>query len=252
MDLQKIAKNIRITILKAITASKTSHIGSAFSMVDILTILYFKFITDDDKIIISKWHAGSGLYATLAEKGYFDKNELIDIYCRNGSKFGGHITYGSNPAVHASAGSLGHGLPIGCGMALAKNRGKVYVITGDGEINEWSNWESVMFASHHHLSSLIWIIDRNGQQSFGKTKTTLDIPELPAILSAFGWNVQEIDGHNFDELDIAFSSLSDTKPNVIIANTIKWKWVSFMEDKVEFHYRPPTSEQLELALRELS
>lgn len=147
---------------------------------------------------------------------------------------------------------MGHGLPIGCGFALANRERKVYVITGDGEINEGSNWESIMFASHHHLSNLVLIIDRNGQQSFGKTKTTLDIPKLHEILENFGWYVQEINGHNYEELDRAFSSLSNAQPNVILANTIKGKGVSFMEDRVEFHYRPPTQEQLEAALIELS
>lgn len=235
-----------------ITASKTSHIWSAFSMVDILTVLYFNFITERDKVVISKWHAGSWLYATLAEKWHLDKQELIDIYCRNGSRFGGHITYGSNTAVHSSAGSLGHGLPIGCGFALADKTRKVYIITGDGEVNEWSNWESIMFASHHHLSNIVWIIDKNNQQSFGKTQATLDIPKLHEILENFWWYVQEIDGHDYNQLGNAFSSVSSEKPNVIIANTTKWKWVSFMEDRVEFHYRPPTKEQLETALIELS
>ncbi len=235
-----------------ITASKTSHIGSAFSMVDILTSLYFQYLKNDDKVIISKGHAGSGLYATLAEKWLLDKNELIDIYCRNGSRFGWHITYGSNSAVHASAGSLWHWLPIGCGFALANKNRKVYIITGDGEVNEGSNWESIMFAPYHQLSNVVWIIDKNSQQSFWKTKDTLHIPELSKILQLFGWHVKDIDWHDFDDLDRAFSSLSTTQPNVIIANTIKWKGVSFMEDRVEFHYRPPTPEQCEQALIELT
>lgn len=235
-----------------ITASKTSHIGSAFSMVDILTSLYFQYLQNDDKVIISKGHAGSGLYATLAEKWLLDKDELIDIYCRNGSRFWWHITYGSNSAVHASAGSLGHGLPIGCGFALANRNRNVYIITGDWEVNEGSNWESVMFAPHHQLSNVIWIIDKNSQQSFWKTKDTLDIPNLSKILQLFGWHVQDINWHNFSDLDRAFSSLSKMLPNVIIANTIKWKGVSFMEDRVEFHYRPPTLEQCEQALIELT
>ena len=252
MHLQATAKNIRITILKMITWSKTSHIWSAFSMVDILTTLYFQFLKEEDKVIISKWHAWSWLYATLAEKWLLNKEELIDIYCKNGSRFWWHITFGSNSAVHASAWSLGHGLPIGCWFALANKNRKVYIITGDGEVNEWSNWESVMFANHHHLSNIVWIIDKNNQQSFWKTKDTLDIPELPKILDLFGWHVQNIDGHSFKDLENAFWSLSETRPNVIIANTIKWKWVSFMEDRVEFHYRPPTLEQCENALIELS
>lgn len=244
--------NIRKTVLRMIHRSKSSHIGSALSMVDILAALYAGILQKDDRVIVSKWHGGSALYATLAEAWYIDKEWLIENYCQNGSKFGGHVTYGSIPEVHATAGSLGHGLPIGCWFAFADRKRKVVVITGDGELNEWSNWESVMFAYHHKLSNFVWVIDKNGQQSFGSTEDTLGIHNLPWILSAFGWHVQEIDGNSIDDVQHAFCSLNTNLPNVIIAHTIKWKGISFMEGKVDFHYRPPKDDELEQALSELS
>lgn len=244
--------NIRKTILKMIHRSKSSHIGSALSMVDILAVLYAGVLQKEDKVIVSKWHGGSALYATLAEAGYVDKEWLIENYCQNGSKFWWHVTYGSIPEVHATGGSLGHGLPIGCWLALVKRERKVYIITGDGELNEGSNWESAMFAYHHKLSNLIWIIDKNGQQSFGLTEDTLEIHDLKWILSSFWWYAQEINGNNADEVNHAFQSLSTSQPNVLIANTIKWKGISFMEGNVDFHYRPPTNDELSQALSELS
>lgn len=232
--------------------SKSSHIGSALSMVDILSVLYSGVLQKEDKVIVSKWHGGSALYATLAEAGYIDKEWLIENYCQNGSKFWWHVTYGSIPEVHATGGSLGHGLPMGCWLALVNRGRKVCIITGDGELNEGSNWESTMFAYHHKLSNLIWIIDRNGQQSFGRTEDTLELYDLRWILSSFWWFVQEIDGNDTDEVIWAFQSLSTTQPNVLIANTIKWKGISFMEWVVDFHYRPPNDDELTQALSELS
>ncbi len=246
------SREVRKTILKMIHRSKSSHVGSALSMVDILVSLYDGIMQKDDKLIVSKWHGGSALYATLAEAWYIDKNWLIENYCQNWSKFWWHVTYGSVPEVHATAWSLGHGLPIGCGFALANKARKVIVVTWDGELNEGSNWESAMFAYHHQLANLIWIIDKNQQQSFGATDDTLKIHNLSGILSSFWWHVQGINGNDTAEVMNAFNSLSITSPNVIIANTIKWKWVSFMEWKVEFHYRSPTDEQLEAALLELN
>ncbi|MDD4530099.1 MAG: transketolase [Candidatus Gracilibacteria bacterium] len=250
--MQKKSNNIRQTIIKMITKSKSSHIGGALSTVDILNSIYSKFFKENDKLILSKGHSGSALYATLAEYGKIDKNNLIDTYCQNGSKFGGHITYGSMPGVDASAGSLGHGLSIGCGFALADKNRNVFVITGDGELNEGSIWEAVMFSFHHKLSNLIWIIDRNGQQACGNTDDIMKINNLNDILKSFGWFVQEIDGHDFREINNAFTNLNNELSNVIIANTIKGKGVSFMEDNLTFHYRPPNDEQYQLALNELS
>lgn len=247
-----ISNSIRRTVVKMIHRSKSSHIGSALSMVDILAYLYSTFLAKDDKIIVSKGHAWSALYATLAEFWYIDKDWLVENYCQNGSKFWGHVTYGSIPEVHATAGSLGHGLPISCGFALANQHRKVVVITGDGELNEWSNWESTMFAYHHKLTNLVWVIDRNGQQSFGPTEDTLKIHNLTWVLESFGWHVQEIEGNDHSNIEKAFASLSTTAPNVIIANTTKWKGISFMEGKVEFHYRPPTDQEFEQAIQELS
>ncbi len=252
MDLVSSSRAVRRTIVRMIHKSKSSHIGSALSMTDILVYLYLQFMRPDDKVIVSKWHGWSALYAVLAEINAIDKDWLIENYCQNGSKFWGHVTYGSVPEVHATGWSLGHGLPIGCGFALANTSRNVFVVTGDGELNEWSNWESAMFAYHHRLSNLVWIIDRNWQQSFGPTEETLKIHDLSGILTSFGWKVQTIDGNNFSQLDAVFQNLSTEYPNVIIANTIKGKGISFMEWKVEFHYRPPTDQELDMALQELS
>lgn len=232
--------------------SKSSHIGSAFSIVDILNVIYGRFFQIHDKLILSKWHAWSALYATLAEYWKIDSETLCTTYCQNYSKFWWHITYGSMPWVDASWGSLWHGLSLWCWFALANSERKVFIITWDGELNEGSNWEAVMFAYHKKLSNLIWIIDKNGQQSFGKTDDTIKIHNLYSILQSFWWAVQEINGHNFEEIENALKNTDSTLPNVIIANTIKWKWVSFMEDNVEFHYKTPNAEQYNIALSELS
>lgn len=250
--MQKKSNNIRQTIIKMITKSKSSHIWWALSTVDILNSIYSKFFKENDKLILSKWHSWSALYATLAEYWKIDKNNLIDTYCQNWSKFWWHITYWSMPWVDASAWSLGHWLSIGCWFALADKNRNVFVITWDWELNEGSIWEAVMFSFHHKLSNLIWIIDRNGQQACWNTDDIMKINNLNDILKSFWWFVQEIDWHDFREINNAFTNLNNELSNVIIANTIKWKWVSFMEDNLTFHYRPPNDEQYQLALNELS
>lgn len=249
--MQNKSNNIRQTILKMITNSKSSHIWSALSIVDILNVIYSKFIKENDKLILSKWHAWSSLYATLAEYWYIDKDFLCKNYCQNWSKFWWHVTFWSIKWVDASAWALWHWLPIWCWFALADKNRKVFVITWDWELNEWSNWESVMFAYHKKLSNLVWIIDKNWQQSFWKTEDTIKINDLQNILKSFWWSVQEINGHDFAEIENSFNNLSLEFPNVIIANTIKWKWISFMENKVEFHYKFPNEEQYNLAIKEL-
>ncbi len=250
--MQNKSNNIRKTILKMITNSKSSHIWSALSSVDILNVIYSKFFKQNDKLILSKWHAWSALYATLSEYWYIDKDFLCDNYCQNWSKFWGHITYWSMEWVDVSAWSLWHWLSIWCWFTLADKSRKVFVITWDWELNEWSNWEAVMFAYHNKLSNLVWIIDKNNQQSFWNTQDTIKINDLNNILKSFWWFVQDVDWHNFNDLENAFNNLSKDLPNVIIANTIKWKWISFMENKVEFHYKFPNKEQYNLAFNELS
>ncbi len=246
------SNSIRKTIIKMITKSKSSHIWSALSAVDILNVIYNKFIKKEEKLILSKWHAWSSLYATLAEYWKIDKEELINTYCQNWSNFWWHITYWSTKWINASAWSLWHWLPIWCWFALSNKKVNTFVITWDWELNEWSNWEAVMFAYHNKLSNLIWIIDNNKQQSFWNSSDTIKIHDLYNILKSFWWFVQDIDWHNLEEIENAINNKSNTLPNVIIANTIKWKWISYMEDNVEFHYKFPNEEQYNLAIKELS
>lgn len=252
MDLLQTTKNIRTTILKMITKSKGSHIGSAFSLVEIMTYIYFKQFKEWDKVILSKGHAGSVLYATLAETWKIDKEKLIDSYCQNGQKLWGHVTLGSIEWVDATAWSLGHGLSMGIGMSLSLKNNNIFVIISDGELNEGSIREWFLFAQQKKLGNLTVIIDRNKQQAMWHTKDIIAINKIDTILDALWWNVQTINGHNFEEIERAFTKTINTKPNVIIANTIKGKGVDFMEDNIEFHYKTPNEEQYISALQQIN
>lgn len=257
-----LAKKARIHSVRMVNKGGSSHIGSALSIVDILAVLYGRVMqyrskspkwANRDRFILSKGHAGVGVYAILAECGFFNVSEL-DRHYQDGSVFSGHVSHKSVPGVELSTGSLGHGLPVATGMALSakidKNTHNVYVLMSDGELDEGSNWESFMFASHHNLCNLTAIIDRNGLQSMKTTEDTLSLEPLRDKLTAFGWCVIEVDGHNYDELFLAFNAKHD-RPKVIIANTIKGKGVSFMEGKVEWHYRTPVGDLYSQAILEL-
>lgn len=252
MDLKEKSINIRKTILEMICKSKSSHIGSAFSVVDVLTYIYFQEFKKWDKLILSKWHAGSSLYATLAELWKIDKTELINTYCQNWQKLWWHVTLWSIDGVDATAGSLWHGLPIGIWMAMVFKNNKVYVIIWDGEMNEWSIWEWIMFLSHHKINNLILIIDKNKQQWLGHTKDIVDTINIKNVLSWFDINVVECNWNNLESIEESFKNLSKYRANIIIANTIKGKWVSFMEDNIDFHYKTPNEEQYNQALFELN
>lgn len=266
IDYQKIAKGIRKEILKMHFLSQESHIGSALSCVDILTVLYFKilhinskkpFDENRDRFILSKGHAVSVLYATLALKGFFPKN-ILKTYCENKSKLPGHATRGTVPGIEVSTGSLGHGLAMGAGMALVgKKDGKkyrVFVLISDGECDEGSIWESALFCSHHKLDNLTVIIDYNKLQALGRTNEILNLEPLEDKWTSFGWAVKEIDGHNHLQIEEVLSNppFTKDKPSMIIAHTTKGKGISFLEDKLESHYKPPNKEQYELALKELN
>jgi len=254
--MKETAKEVKKKILKMVYDSQCSHVGSALSCADILTVLYFKILSidlkkpDRDRFILSKGHACTALYAVLAEKGFFPK-EILDTYCKDGSKLFGHSTINSLPGIEASAGSLGHGLPIGAGMALAGNR--TFVLMGDGECDEGSVWEAALFASHHKLDKLTAIIDYNKIQAFGETNKVLNLEPLKDKWVSFGWSVKEIDGHNLDEIEETLKNVpfEKDKPSLIIAHTIKGKGVSFMENQLAWHYKSPTKEQYEQALKEL-
>jgi len=262
IETQELARKVRVHAVKMVNKGGSSHIGSVLSIVDILAVLYgkvMKYRSNDpkwdgrDRFILSKGHAGAGVYAILAECGFFDIVELNKHY-QDGSIFSGHVSHKGVPGVELSTGSLGHGLPVASGMALAakidKKTHKVFVVMSDGELDEGSNWEAFMFAAHHGLNNLTAVIDRNKLQSMKTTEETLSLEPLRDKLIAFGWNVIEVDGHNHNEL---FSAIdSDTKkPKVIIANTIKGKGVSFMENEISWHYRTPSGELFDQAMKDL-
>ena len=259
---QELARKVRVHAVKMVNKGGSSHIGSVLSIVDILAALYGRVMqyrsnepkwVNRDRFILSKGHAGAGVYAVLAECGFFNIAEL-DKHYQDGSIFSGHVSHKGVPGVELSTGSLGHGLPVASGMALAakidKKSHKIFVVMSDGELDEGSNWEAFMFAAHHGLNNLTAVIDRNKLQSMRTTEETLSLEPLRDKLIAFGWNVIEVDGHNHNEL---FSAIdSDTKkPKVIIANTIKGKGVSFMENEIAWHYRTPSGELFDQAMKDL-
>jgi len=265
MDYTKISKDIRKKILKMMYESQTSHIGSCLSCVEILTILYFRILKIDpknpltekrDRFILSKGHGAAALYATLGQRGFFPE-KILDTYCQDGGKLPGHSTRNCVSGVEVSTGSLGHGLPMGVGMAVAaKNDGKdyrIFVLMSDGECEEGSVWEAAMFATHHKLDNLIGIIDYNKLQAFGRTNEIMALEPLKDKWSAFGWEVKEVNGHNFSDMEKALSKIpfKKGKPSLLIAHTIKGKGISFMEDKLEWHYKNLTEGEYELALKEL-
>ena len=265
VDYQKIAQRTRKEILRMIFNSQTSHIGSCLSCVDILTVLYFKILKvypnnpraeERNRFILSKGHATAALYATLAERGFFSK-ELLKSFCADGSKLPGHVTKGSIPGVEVSAGSLGHGLAIGAGMAIAgklnNRKHRVFVLMSDGECDEGSVWETAMFSSHHRLDNLIGIIDYNKLQALGGTNEVLNLEPLKEKWNSFGWSVREINGHNFSEIEKTLIQVpfQKNKPSIIIAHTIKGKGISFMENKLEWHYKSPNRQEYNLAISEL-
>ena len=259
-ELELMSKKIRKHILKMTNYSKSPHIGAALSIVEILVTLYFQILKTDpsnislnrDRFVLSKAHASAALYAILAEKGYFPKSYLDKYYVNNGI-LPGHLDRFSVPGIEFSAGSLGHGFSASIGMALGLKSSppcNVFTLIGDGESNEGSIWEGAMLASHLSLNNLTAILDYNKIQSFGRTNDVINQEPIEKRWSSFGWNVIEVNGHSFEELLNAFE-VKTTKPKMIIAHTVKGKGVSFMENKLEWHYKSPNQEQYEMALKEL-
>jgi transketolase len=259
---QILANRIRQNVLKMVHKAKASHIGSALSITDILAVLYgevMHFNPADqhdklrDRFILSKGHACVAVYSTLAEVGFFPKEQL-DTYGDDFSWLMNHISHKVN-GVEFSTGSLGHGLPFGVGKALAATardeNWRTFILLSDGEMDEGSNWEALMFAAHHKLTHLTAIIDYNKLQSLDSVANTLGLEPLIDKLNAFGCAVHEIDGHDHRSIAEALSNISDGKPTVIVAHTTKGKGVSFMENRVEWHYKNPNDEQLVMALAEL-
>ncbi|WP_347988752.1 transketolase [Methylomonas sp. AM2-LC] len=258
----KLANAIRRDAIQMVHRAKASHIASALSIADILAVLYGEVMHIDvtnqyyparDRFILSKGHSCTTLYAVLAEVGFFSK-QLLSTYGDDFSWLMNHISH-KVVGVEFSTGSLGHGLPFGVGKALAaKTKGenwRTFVVLSDGEMDEGSNWEALMFAAHHQLDNLVAIIDYNKLQSLDTIANTLGLEPFVDKLTAFGCAVHEIDGHDHQALFNAFSNTANDKPTVIVAHTIKGKGVSFMENKVEWHYKNPNDEQLALALAEL-
>jgi transketolase len=263
-QLYKVANRLRAHAVRMVHHAHASHVGSCLSIADIVACLYWKTLRIDptrpdweerDRLILSKGHAGAIVYAALAERGFFPVGEL-ETYCDHGSRLIGHIS-DSLPGVEYSSGSLGHGLPVGCGVALAAKRAnssaRTVVICSDGELDEGSNWEAILFAPQHKLDNLLLVVDFNKIQSFGRVKDVLDLDPLADKFRAFRWAVRTVDGHKMQQLSDAFSELPFEvgRPGVVIAHTIKGKGVSFMEDKLAWHYKSPTAEQVPRALREL-
>jgi transketolase len=244
---------------------KSSHVAAVLSMADIIAVLYGQVLNklpsepkwpERDRFILSKGHAGAGIYAALAETGYFSVDELETHYA-NGSRLSGHVSHRGIPGVELSTGSLGHGLPVAVGMAFAakldSKRYRVYVLVGDGECDEGSNWEAALFASHHKLSNLIAIVDYNKLQSLATVEETLRLEPFSAKWKSFGWDVIEVDGHEHEALGevLNLDPSNGERPLCVVAHTVKGKGVSFMENSVLWHYRSPQGEEYEMALEEL-
>ncbi len=264
-DTRSLARRVRAHALRMVHRANASHIAASLSVADLLAVLYGSALRIDpsrpnwperDRFILSKGHAAAALYAVLAERGFFSL-EWLDTYCQDGSPLAGHVTSHGVPGVEVSTGSLGHGLPIACGMALAAKRDgkshRVVVVLSDGELDEGSNWEAILFAPQHRLDNLVAIVDHNKQQGFGSVKEVLDLHPLAEKWRAFRWVVREIDGHDHAQIAAALvpHCTRGSKPSVIIAHTVKGKGVSYMENQLAWHYKSPNAEQLAEALRDL-
>jgi transketolase len=264
--LAGLAREIRRDILEMIYRTKSPHIGSSFSMVELLIVLYFKILSIEpgksthpnrDRFLLSKGHGCPALYAVLAKRGFLSKEEL-NKFAVDGSILGQHPNRNLKQGIEITAGSLGHGLSQANGMALAAKydqaKYRIFVFLGDGELNEGSVWEAALFASHHQLDNLIAIIDRNRLQALGKESEILNLEPLAEKWRSFNWAVKEIDGHNFAEIIAAFSKipLEKGKPTCIIAQTIKGKGVSFMENNPLWHDKYPDEAEYQKAKQELS
>lgn len=264
-DSRAFARAVRAHALRMVHAVNASHIGSSLSMTDLLAVLYGGGVLrvnpaepdwpERDRFILSKGHAAAAAYATLAEAGFFPLDWLA-TYCQDGSQLAGHLTRGV-PGVEFSTGSLGHGLPVGTGMALAARRdsgpARVFVMLSDGELDEGSNWEAILFAAHHGLDNLVAIVDYNKIQSFGSVAEVLRLDPLAEKWRAFGWACREIDGHDHAAIAAALGDVPHEagKPTAIVAHTVKGKGVSFMENQLAWHYKSPNLEQLAQALAEV-
>lgn len=262
--LRRLAAEVRVSILNTIDAARMGHIGGDFSVADILTTLFFGVLNlnpadphwaQRDRFILSKGHCSAALYSVLAMRGFFPL-ESLKTFMAPLSALNGHPNRRKVAGVEANTGPLGHGLPIGVGCAIAARLAgadwRTFVVLGDGELQEGSNWEAAMAAGHRGLSNLTAIVDRNRLQQGARTEDTNRLEPLAEKWAAFGWEVQEIDGHDHAVLLDRLSAPGNGKPRCFIARTIKGRGVSFIEDRVEWHHKVPSPEQVELAMKELA
>lgn len=262
--LRERARFIRTETVRLITIAKSGHYTSIFSAAEILSVLYYHVMqlqddpnwADRDRLILSKGHVAVGVYPVLADKGFFPK-EWLDQYARLGSPLGDHPDMRKVPGVDFSSGSLGHGLSIGVGMALGLNRkqspGRVFVLLGDGELNEGQNWEAAQAGSHYKLGNLIGIVDRNTMGLDGLTEDTMSLEPLADKWRAFNWDVHEVDGHNLTALVELFDSLpvGGDRPQMIIAHTVKGKGVGYMEQSRLWHLGNLAGEDAQATIEEI-
>lgn len=259
------AKEVRKDIINMIKESKSGHPGGSLSCADIITYLYFEKMKideknpkweDRDRFVLSKGHAAPALYAALSERGFFEKEEILNLR-KIGSMLQGHPDMKKVPGVDVSTGSLGQGISNAVGMALGlkmnKSESKVYSILGDGEIQEGLVWEAAMAAAHYKLSNLVAVLDYNGLQIDGKNEDVMGITPIDEKFKSFGWNVLACNGHDFEEIHNAYNEAEKSvdKPTIIIAKTVKGMGVSFMENKGEWHGQAPNEEQRAEAIKEI-
>lgn len=266
-ELKKMSLETRVNILKMVHSAKSGHPGGALSSADIMNVLYYKCLNipsdwdkskdfeNRDRFILSKGHSSPVLYSVLAQNGFFPKEEL-GTFRKFGSKLQGHPAKGSLPGIETSTGSLGQGISIACGVALGlkldNNNANVVVLTGDGELQEGSCWEAIMEASHQVLDNLIVFVDRNRLQIDGNTEKVMALDSLHDKFKAFGWDVVEINGHDYNQIyDAYIHAKKCSRPCAVIANTIKGKGVSFMENQAGWHGKAPNDEELNIALKDL-
>lgn len=262
-DMKPECLEIRQDIFRTVCLNKSGHLASSLSSVEILAALYFgdvlkynpqnPYAADRDRFILSKGHAALALYYVLAKAGYYNKKEVF-TFCKEGTKFGGLATYGKIPGIETTSGSLGHGLSYAAGIAvmgkIEKSQYKVYVLLGDGELQEGEIWEAAMFISYQNLCNLVVIIDNNGIQATGHNKDIVESGSIRDKWNAFGFNVAEVDGHDADALSKEMKK-ETSRPKVIIAHTIKGKGLSFVEGKGNWHYKMPSEKEIETGLKEL-
>ena len=261
-NVKEIARRIRMDSVKMTNAAHSGHVGSMLSMAEIVAVLYDGILNvdpqnpqmeDRDRFILSKGHAAAAVYSVLAQKGFIPEEWLSRYYCDDG-KLMGHISH-KVPGVEFSTGSLGHGLPVATGMAIAaryaKSKRRVFCLVSDGDMNEGSTWEAIMFAAQEKLSNLTMIVDYNQVQALGHSEEVIDLRSLMRKLEEFGWNAIDIDGHNVEEIYETLSKvpLGAGKPSAVICHTIKCKGIPAMEDTVRSHYKFVANEDLEAVIK---